>query len=31
VRSVLDAVQNGEREQLRADRIAKIRELYERA
>jgi DNA-binding response OmpR family regulator len=31
VRSVLDAVQNGEREQLRADRIAKIRGLYERA
>ena len=31
VRSVLDAVENGERDQLRADRIAKIRELYERA
>jgi two-component system, OmpR family, phosphate regulon response regulator PhoB len=31
VRSVLEAVENGEREQLRADRIAKIRELYERA
>jgi DNA-binding response OmpR family regulator len=31
VRGVLDAVENGEREQLRADRIAKIRELYERA
>jgi DNA-binding response OmpR family regulator len=31
VRSVLDAVENGEREQLRAERIAKIRELYERA
>ena len=31
VRGVLEAVENGEREQLRADRIAKIRELYERA
>jgi DNA-binding response OmpR family regulator len=31
VRRVLDAVASGEREQLRADRIAKIRELYERA
>ena len=31
VRGVLDAVENGEREELRADRIAKIRELYERA
>jgi two-component system, OmpR family, phosphate regulon response regulator PhoB len=31
VRSVLEAVENGEREQLRADRIARIRELYERA
>ena len=31
VRGVLEAVESGEREQLRADRIAKIRELYERA